>query len=368
MIALYLAFPVLRPYCHSQSYRHITVYIREAWKPLQTISFEIGISKCHPTREQDGSMFLSTHDDIGYAGTKKNRDFLSLISDLTHDLTSIELDITVRWEKLDQYLKAYIFALLQRSGLCSVKLRYCDIPVNLLSVVQNLKKLDVDTYVGRPDYVSLSGEREKVFVEEVRLRGGLPYCLIGAGTPFDWSRLRVIEYDGYRNRPQGLFQLCSSSLQVLDLAFYGEDEYFNLGVLTDLRHLTLSISLSYTVEQTAYTNFGIYSSIAPFRCVPYILASCNGHNTVEKIVLILSTVDRQDLRKCDWLSVDSIFEREGTWTSLKEVLVVNCMVDEDYTYWKLQPLNQLKYIEASPMPCLQARQVIKWRQFVKNGM
>ena len=116
-----------------------------------------------------------------------------------------------------------------------------------------------------------------------------------------------------------------------------------------------------------YTNPGTYSSLEPFRCVPYILASCNGHNTVEKIALILSTVDRQDLRQCDWLSVDKIFEREGTWMSLKEVLIVNCTVDEDCTYRKLQP-NQLEYIEASPSPCLQAREVIKWRQYVKNGV
>jgi len=88
---------------------------------------------------------------------------------------------------------------------------------------------------------------------------------------------------------------------------------------------------------------------------------------VEKIVLVLSTVDRQDLRRCNWLSVDKIFEREGSWMSLKEVLVVNCTYHECRTYdRKLQP-NQLEYIEASPTPCLQAREVIKWRQYVKNS-
>jgi len=113
-------------------------------------------------------------------------------------------------------------------------------------------------------------------------------------------------------------------------------------------------------DSSTYT----YSSIMPFGCVRYMLASCNGHNTVEKIVLIVSTIDRQYLRRCDWLPVDKIFEREGTWMSLKEVLVVNCMDDEDCTYHELQP-DQLEYIEASPTPCLQAREVIKWRQYVK---
>ena len=88
---------------------------------------------------------------------------------------------------------------------------------------------------------------------------------------------------------------------------------------------------------------------------------------MEKIVLILSTVYCHDLRECDWLSVDKIFEGEGTWMSLKEVLVVNCPVDEGCTYRKLQS-NQLKYIEASPMPALQAREAIKWRQCVKDSM
>jgi len=88
---------------------------------------------------------------------------------------------------------------------------------------------------------------------------------------------------------------------------------------------------------------------------------------VEKVVLILKTIYRQDLRRCNWLSVDKIFEREGTWISLKEVLVVNCKVDEDCTYRTLQP-NQLEYIEASPTPCLQAREVIKWCQYVKDSM
>ena len=87
-------------------------------------------------------------------------------------------------------------------------------------MVQNLKTLDVDTYLGRPDNVSLSGKRGKVYVEEIRIRGGLHHCLIGPGTPFNWSRLRVIEYYGYQDKPQGLLQLCSFSLQVLDFASY----------------------------------------------------------------------------------------------------------------------------------------------------
>ena len=181
------------------------------------------MSKCPPTREEDNSILLSTLDDLGYAGTEGERGILSLVSDLTHDIISLHLDITIKWNELDEYVKVYIFALLQRSGLCSVKLKYCDIPINLLSVVQNLKTLDVDTSVGRPDDVSLSGERGKVYVEEVRLRGGLQYCLIGPETPFNWSRLSVIEYYG-QHRPEGLFQLCSSSLQVLDLSLYEAGE------------------------------------------------------------------------------------------------------------------------------------------------
>jgi hypothetical protein len=223
IIALCVAFPVLRPYCHPQPYRHITVYIRKGWLPSQKPYVEIGLSKCPPTLEKDNSILLSTLDNLGYARTEEARGVLSLVRDLTHDLTSIHLDITVAWNELDEYLKVYIFALLQRSGLCSVELKYCDIPVNLLGVVQNLKTLDVDTSLGDPDNVSLSGERGKVYVEEVRLCGGLQYCLIGPGTPFDWSRLRAIKYNGYQARPQGLLELCSSSLQVLDLTIYGEE-------------------------------------------------------------------------------------------------------------------------------------------------
>jgi hypothetical protein len=223
IIALCVAFPVLRPYCHPQPYRHITVYIHKAWLPSQKLFIRIELSECPPTLEQDNSIFLSTLDDLGYAGTEKARGVLSLVSDLTHDLTSIHLDVTVRWNELDKYVKVHIFSLLQRSGLRSVTLKSCDIPVNLLGVVQNLKTLDVDTSLGRPDIFALSGKRGKVYVEEVRLRVGLQHCLIGPGTPFDWSRLRAIEYYGYRGSPQGLLELCSSSLQVLELAIYGED-------------------------------------------------------------------------------------------------------------------------------------------------
>ena len=91
-----------------------------------------------------------------------------------------------------------------------------------------------------------------------------------------------------------------------------------------------------------YENGGTYSSILPFKWVAHALASCNVHNTVEKIVLILNTIDRQDLRQCGWLFVDKIFEREGTWMSLKEVLVVNCKFDEHFTYRELQP-DHLEY-------------------------
>jgi len=227
ILALCVAFSVLRPYCHPQPYRHITVYIRKGWTRSQKLYIEIGLSKCPPTREQDNSILLSTLDDLGYTGTEKARGVLSLVSDLTHDLTSIHLDTTVKWNELDEYVKVFIFALLQRSGLCSVKLKYCDIPVNLLSVVQNLKTLDIDTSLGRPDNVSLSGERGKVYVEEVRLCGGLPYCLIDPGTPFNWSRLRAIEYYGYQESPQELLELCSSSLQVLELGENGEQLFYS---------------------------------------------------------------------------------------------------------------------------------------------
>jgi len=223
IIALWAAFPVLWPYCHPQPYRHITVYIRKAWVPSQKLYIKIGLSKGPPPQGRD-AILLSTLDDLGYAGTEKERGILSLVSDLTHDLTSIHLDIAIRWNKLDEYVKVYIFALLQRSSLCSVKLTNCNIPVNLLGAVQNLKTLDVDRSLGRPDNVSLSGERGKVYVEEVRLRGGLKYCLIGPGTPFDWSRLRAIEYYGYQQWPEGLLELCSSSLQVLEIPLYKDGE------------------------------------------------------------------------------------------------------------------------------------------------
>ena len=114
-----------------------------------------------------------------------------------------------------------------------------------------------------------------------------------------------------------------------------------------------------------YEDSGTYFSTMPFKWVPYVLASCNERNTVERIVLILSTGGRQYLRECNWLSVDKIFEREGTWISLKEVLVVNCVVDEICTYGELR-LDQLEHIEAIPTPSLQAREVIKWRQYVKD--
>jgi hypothetical protein len=223
IIALCVAFPVLRSYCHPQPYRHITVYIHKAWLPSQKFSIRIELSKCPPTLEQDNPISLSTLDDLGYAGKGKARGVLSLVSDLTHDLTSIHMNISVRWNELDKYVKVYIFTLLQRSGLRSVKLKYCDIPVNLLGVVQNLQTLDVDMSLGRPDNVSWSGKREKVYVEEVRLRDGLQDCLIGPGTPFDWSRLRAIEYYGCQGNPHRLLELCSSSLQVLGLAIYSGD-------------------------------------------------------------------------------------------------------------------------------------------------
>ena len=140
-----------------------------------------------------------------------------------HDLTSISLNIGIRWDKLDRYVKVYVFALLQRSGLRSVTLNKCGIPVNRLGVVHNLQRLDVDTSLGRPDILSLSGFRGKVYVEEVRLRGGLQDCLIGPGTPFNWSRLRAIEYTKCRGGQQVLLKFCSSSLQELVLEIYGED-------------------------------------------------------------------------------------------------------------------------------------------------
>jgi len=213
IMALCSAFPVL-------PYRHITVYIHEARPRSHFI--KIGLSKCPPTREQDNSILISTLDDLGYAGTAKARSVLSLISDLAHDLTSIHLNSTVKWNELDEYVKAYIFALLQRSGLCSVKLKYCDIPVNLLSVVQNLKTLDLGTSLGPPDKEMLSGERGKVYIEEVLLHYGVQDCLVGPGTPFNWSRLREIEYHSSSWNLQGLLKLCSSSLQVLEVELHHE--------------------------------------------------------------------------------------------------------------------------------------------------
>ena len=57
--------------------------------------------------------------------------------------------------------------------------------------------------------------------------------------------------------------------------------YIDLGVLTNLRHLTLTFSLTVTIDQMISDNPGIYFSTEPFGWIPCILASCNGHNTGE---------------------------------------------------------------------------------------
>ena len=220
IMALCVAFPVLRSYCYPQPYQHITVFIRKPGLP-DKFFIRIELSQCPATL--GNSIFLSTQDDLCYAGTEKARGLLSLVSDFMHDLTSITLDIRVRWDELDKSVKVYVFALLQRSGLRSITLNYCDIPVNQLGVVNNLQRLDVDTSLRRPDILSLSGLRDRVYVEEVRLRGGLQDCLIGPGTPFNWSRLRALEYTKCRGGPQELLKLCSSSLQELVLEIYGQD-------------------------------------------------------------------------------------------------------------------------------------------------
>ncbi|EDR02862.1 uncharacterized protein LACBIDRAFT_332053 [Laccaria bicolor S238N-H82] len=296
IMALCAAFPVLWSYCHPHTYQHITVYIYEGRLP-EKLFIRIQLSQCPPAL--GNSISLSNLDDFGYAGAEKAHGVLSLVSDLTHDLTSISLHIGVRWDELDKYVKLYVFALLQRSGLRSVTLNKCDIPVNRLRVLNNLQTLDV----------------------------------------------------------------------VLELEIDGEDGYIDLdlGILTDLRQITISIKLTYFFEQTMYENSGTYFSVMPFRWVRYVLASCNKRNTVEKIVLIMSTVGHrfEDLRQCDWLSVDKIFEREGTWMSLKEVLVVNCDVNKNCNYRELRP-DQLEYIEAIPTPSLQARGVIKWCRGSQN--
>ena len=213
-MALCAAFPVLRSYCHPQPYQHITVLIREALLP-EKLFVRIELSQCPPTL--GNSISLSTLDDLGYAGTEKARGIFSMVSDLTHDLTSISLDIRATWYGLDKYVKVYVLALLQRSGLRSVTLRNCDIPVNRLGVVNNLQTLDVDTSLGYPDNPSSSGLRGTVYVQEVRLRGDLQDHLIRPGTPFNWSKLRAIECTRFRGRLQGLLQLCFSFLQVLVL-------------------------------------------------------------------------------------------------------------------------------------------------------
>ena len=225
LIALCAAIPVLRPYCHPRPYRHMGVHVHKVWLSSQTHGVDIELSESPLTLEQDNSIFLSTLDDFGYATSTENaHGVLSLVSHLTHDLTSIYLNVSVRWNELDEYVKVYILTLLQRSGLHSVKLNTDDLPVNLLGVVQNLKTLDVDdASLGHPNNVSLSGKRGKVYVEELRLNGGLHYCLIGPRTPFNWSRLRTIEYTRCQRGLQGLLELCSSSLQVLELSIYGED-------------------------------------------------------------------------------------------------------------------------------------------------
>ena len=258
LIALSAAIPVLRPYCHPRPYRHMDVYIHKVWLPSQT-HVGIKLSESPLTLEQDNSIYLSTRHDLGYAtSTEKAHGVLSLVRHLTHDLTSIYLSVSVRWNELDEYVKVYIFALLQRSGLRSVKLETDGLPVNLLGVVQNLKTLDVnDISLGHPNSVSLSGERGKVYVEELRLNGGL--CLFGTRTPFNWSRLRSIEYTRCRGGPQELLKLCSSSLQVLKLSIDGEDgeQLF----IPDSPQSHMNVSYSQVISTLASTSAFLPASV-----------------------------------------------------------------------------------------------------------
>ncbi|KIJ90851.1 hypothetical protein K443DRAFT_14899 [Laccaria amethystina LaAM-08-1] len=373
IFALAQSYPVLQLFCLSKIFQNLHISCM-ACRNFLTFELLAHVIQAYP-------FVLERVKSLTLEGPFERKQLtgssyvLSQITERSHNLVRLSLAHSIRtWEDLNEILRKHILILLSQSRLHTVALCFYWIPIELLNHLPDLKRLEVDRFPERPALDIVPVRECKVKVEELAL---INVCGVGAKpilharSPFDFSTLKVFEvHKGWMVDIQEIVNISAASLckLVLDVC---DDQNIDLGVLSCLEHITLSVQIE-SFSQLHLSNGDViqqtYFPLPPaqLQFISKTLATCKPHNSIETIRLVISPFHLEDVVPCDWLSLDSLFECPGTWEVLKEVSLIT--VPHGANIHEVLSEHCLEQVEPVRMPCLDGRGVmVKWFQHVKRG-
>ncbi|KIJ95373.1 hypothetical protein K443DRAFT_108839 [Laccaria amethystina LaAM-08-1] len=372
ILALAQSYPVLQPFCFSKIFQnlHISGLARRNFLSFKFLAQVIQVYPCVLDRVKS----LTLEGKFKRKQLTGSSYVLSQITERSHNLVRLSLAHSIRtWEEINETLRKHILILLSQSHLRTVALCSYWIPIELLNHLPDLKRLEVDSFPERSALDVVTVRAREVKVEELALidvDGAEMNPILHFKSPFDFSTLKVFEvHEGWMLDIQEIVDISAASLRklVLDVC---DDQNIDLAVLSCLEHITLSVQIESFSEIHGSNGDVIQQTYFPLppaqlQLILKTLATCKPHNSIESIRLVISPFHLEDLGSCDWLSLDSFFERPGTWKALNEVSLIT--VQHGTNIHEALSEHCLEHVEPVKMPCLDQRGVIvKWCQHVKR--
>ena len=220
ILALAQSYPILQPFCFSKIFQNLHISCM-AGRTFPNFEFLAHVIQVYPfVVERVKSLTLEgPFERKQLTGSSY---VLSQITERSHNLVRLSLAHSIStWEGLNETLRKHILVLLSQSRLHTVNLCFYWIPIELLTHLPDLKRLEVDRFPSRPALKIVPVQARKVKVEELAL---IDICGVGGKailhpkSPFDFSTLKVFEvHKGWMSDIQEIINLSAASLSKLVL-------------------------------------------------------------------------------------------------------------------------------------------------------
>ncbi|EDR06390.1 uncharacterized protein LACBIDRAFT_328712 [Laccaria bicolor S238N-H82] len=386
IIALIQSYPVLQELCLSKLFQNLYISCM-AGRTFPDFEFLAHVIQVYPFL-LDRVKSLTLEGPFERKQLTGSSYVLSQITERSHNLVRLSLAHSIRtWEESDETLRKHILCLLSQNRLHTVKLCFYWIPIELLHDLPDLKRLEVDRFPNRPALDVVPVQARQVKVEELAL---IDERILLPKSPFDFSTLKVFEvHRGYMSDIQEIINISAASLRKLVLDVCNSQSAYcvfpptnimmnrgptdiNLGVLSCLEHITLTVQIESFSSLHLPNGDVIQQTYLPLppaqlQLILKTLATCNPHNSIREIRLVISPLNLEDLGPCDWLSLDSFFEHPETWKALNEMSIFT--VQHGANIHEVLSEHLWEQIEHIKLPCLKGRGVtVNWRQYAPVTM
>jgi hypothetical protein len=223
ILALAQSYPVLRSFCFSKIFQNL--HITAGTRTLLTFKFLADVIQEHPfVFERMESLTLEgrfTRKEL--TGSSY---ILSQITERSHNLVRLCLSGNYKWEESNKTLREHILILLSQSRLHTFTLGPYGIPIELLSHLPDLKRLEISPFF---ESIPSTSDNVPVLARQVKVEELVLICIptlspsLDFSSLFDFSSLKVFEVqEPWILHVQEILKTSAASLRKLVLDLYDD--------------------------------------------------------------------------------------------------------------------------------------------------